>query len=144
MPADLERLKQRLANVPRVVKEAIQPTLQKAGNALVADTQKLAPVSQDGAHGNPPGTLRDSITMTPGGERTPAYSQPGAGEVVADNAVKVTVGNERCRYGHFVEYGTRKMAAEPFFWPAYRADKDELKSAIKKALKDGIKEGWIR
>src|SRR5690242_3826702 len=105
MPADIERLKHRLHSIPEEIKRIVQPILQAAGNQLAADIKAHTPVGHDASHGNPPGALRDSIVMTPGGEKTPSHSAGGSKKVRA-NAVMVTVGNEHVRYAQFVEYGT--------------------------------------
>lgn len=38
------------------------------------------------------------------------------------------------------EFGTSKMPANPFFWPAYRLFKKPMRSAVKRAMKKGMKE----
>jgi HK97 gp10 family phage protein len=140
----IDRLNKRLEAIPKGVKAAVQPSLQKSGKELVDEMQHLAPVSADGSHGHPPGTLRDSIVMTPAGEATPAHSQPGGSHVVPENAVAITAGNTACRYAHFPEYGTTKMAAEPYFWPSYRLLKKRIQSRTKRAISKVVREGWAK
>jgi HK97 gp10 family phage protein len=140
----IDRLTKRLAAIPKAVKADVQPSLQKSGQELVAAMQHLAPVSPDGAHGNPPGALRDSIVMTPAGETTPPYSQPGGSHVVPENAVVITAGNTEVRYAHFPEYGTTKMAAEPYFWPSYRLFKKRIANRTKRAISKAVREGWVK
>jgi HK97 gp10 family phage protein len=140
----IDRLSKRLAAIPKAVRDAVQPALQTSGQELVDEMQHLAPVSKDGAHGNPPGAMRDSIVMTPGGQTTPPYSEPGGSQVVPDNAVAITAGNTHVRYAHLVEYGTTKMAAEPYFWPAYRLLKKRITSRTKRAIGKAVRENWAR
>src|SRR4051812_4774188 len=99
----LERLLKRLDDIPKAVVATVQPALLKSGEELVGTMKQLAPVDT--------GDLRDSITLTPAGERTPPYSQPGGSMVVPENAVVVTVGNTATRYPHLVEYGTADAPA---------------------------------
>jgi HK97 gp10 family phage protein len=132
----LARLSRRLEAIPREVREAVKPSLEKSGQELVGAIKQLAETSRD------TGALIDSIQMTPGGQSTPPYSQPGGSMIVPDNAVAVTVGNEKVRYPHLVEYGTSKMAAEPFFWPAYRLLKKRMANRIKRSISKAVKQGW--
>jgi HK97 gp10 family phage protein len=145
MPANriqMERMKARHKAIPKAVMEAIQPTLRKAAAEIVAEMQRECPVSKDSAHGNPPGALRDSITATPGGQSTPGHSQPGGSTVVGDDSVLITAGSSRVRYPHFVEYGTVKMAAEPYFFPAIRLLRERTKATISKAFYNTVAEQW--
>ena len=98
--SDINRLKERLRSIPKAMQAAVQPALEKSGAELVAQMQTLCPVATNDAHGMPPGALRDSIVMTKAGEQTPAYSQPGGQQTVPENAVFVTCGDTKVRYGH--------------------------------------------
>lgn len=140
----LERLNKRLEAIPKAVREAVQPALQKSGSELVGSMQHLAPVSEDGSHGNPPGALRDSIVMTTAGNTTPPYSQPGGSRVVPENAVIVTAGNNAVRYPHLVEYGTAHADAQPYFWPSYRLLKKRVARRVKRAISKAVKDGWVK
>ena len=52
----------------------------------------------------------------------------------------VTVGDHTVRYGHLVEYGTKKAHARPFFWPAVRLHNKKAKAAIKRAIGKAVRE----
>ena len=147
MPANavqMDRMRARHAAIPNAVAEAIQPALQSAAADIVAEQKSLCPVSKDSAHGNPPGALRDSIQFTAGGESTPAYSAPGGQQIVDLNAVLITAGNAKVRYSHFVEYGTVRMAAEPYFWPAIRLLSQRTKAKIQAAFNQTVNDEWAR
>lgn len=130
------RLQRRLAAIPKAVKEAVQPALLKQGNTMAGDMKRLAETSKD------TGALIDSIVVTPAGQQTPAYSQPGGSTTVPENAVAITVGNKDVRYGHLVEYGTTKAHAQPYFWPAVRLDNKKAQKAIKAAISRAVKKNW--
>jgi HK97 gp10 family phage protein len=134
----LARLEKRLKRMPKAVRDSIQTALQVAGRDLVEEMKVLAEPSRD------TGAMIDSITMTTAGNITPAYSQPGGSQVVPENTVTITAGNSRVRYAHFVEYGTSKMAAEPFFWPAYRLLQKALSDRIKLAASISIRDTWTK
>jgi HK97 gp10 family phage protein len=132
----LSRVQARLAAIPKAVKAAVQPALQKSGGELVDHMKQLAPVET--------GALRDSIVMTPAGQSTPPYSQPGGAQVVPDNAVMVTAGNTRVRYAHLEEYGTTKARAHPFFWVSYRLLKKRMQGRVKRAIGKAVRDGWAQ
>ena len=136
--ARLARLQQRMAMIPRRVREAVKPALVKQGNDLAVTMRILAP--DDPATDAP--DLRSSIAVTGPGEQTPPYSQPGGSMIVPENAVAVTVGNADVRYPHLIEHGTTKMQAQPFFWPAVRLLRKKTTSAVKQAIRKAVKENW--
>lgn len=128
------RLRKRLAAIPAKVKAATQPALLKQGEAMATTMRALAPEDS--------GDLKDSITVTPAGQSTPAYSQPGGSLVVPENAVAVTVGDADVRYPHLIEHGTTKMHAQPYFWPSVRLHRKKAQAAIKRAIGKAVRENW--
>lgn len=132
MSKQLDRLNKRLAAIPKRVREAVQLSLIQSGDELVARMRALAPEDS--------GDLKKSITATPPGQATPAYSQPGGSQVARENQVLVTVGNSEVRYAHLIEYGVSHRAATPFFWPAYRLTRKRIANRVKRAMRKAIKE----
>jgi len=134
----ISRLKRRMAAVPAVAKDAVQPALNRNAKAIVGTMRKLAP--DDPATGEP--DLVTSIEVTTAGQRSPSYSQPGGSMVVPENAIAITVGNEEVRYPHLVEYGTQHAPAQPFFWPAVRLHNKKAKASIKRAVGKAVRDNW--
>lgn len=128
------RLKQRLAAIPKNVKEAVQPALMRQANDMAGTMRHLAPEDE--------GDLKESITVTGPGEPPPPYSQPGGSMVVPENAVAVTVGNSDVRYPHLQEYGTSHHAAQPYFWPSVRLHRKKATQAIKRAVSTAVRKNW--
>jgi len=126
------RLQQRLAKLPKAVKQAAYAETMKAAEELAAKMKALAPVDS--------GDLRDSIAITPGGQPTPPHSQPGGSHIVPENVVAITAGDTDVRYAHLVEYGTEKSEAQPFFWPAVRLGRKKAAARIKRGMRKAIKE----
>jgi HK97 gp10 family phage protein len=129
-----ESLVKRLNAIPAQVKAAVVPTLMASATEIQDAMKTLVPVRT--------GALRDSIVVTPPGQTTPAYSEPGGGHTVPENAVAITAGSSAVRYGHLVEYGTEHMHAEPFFWPAYRLFKKRAATRIKRAISKSVKDAY--
>lgn len=132
----IDRLKRRLAAIPREVKQDVQKTLVRNAETMAGTMRQLAPRDEGG--------LVESITVTEAGKSTPAYSQPGGSMIVPDNAVAITVGNSDVRYPHLQEYGTKHHAAQPFFWPSVRMHKDRAARSIKSAVGRAVKKHWGR
>jgi HK97 gp10 family phage protein len=132
--AQLARLQKRLDAIPREVKAALRPALERSGDELVQTMRQLAPEDT--------GALKVSIVATLPGQSTPAYSQPGGSTVAGENQVLVTAGNTDVRYPHLQEYGTEHAPAQPFFWPAYRLKKKRLAGRIKRAVGKAVRDGW--
>lgn len=132
MSAQTNRLKKRLAAIPRAVKEAVVPALLKSGEELADRMKALAPEDT--------GALKESIAITPPGGTTPPYSQPGGSRTAGETQVLVTAGNDEVRYPHLVEYGTAEAEAQPYFWPAYRLTKKRAVNRIKRAARKAVRE----
>lgn len=130
------RLKQRLANIPKNVKEAVQPNLVRQGEMIADTMRRLVPVDS--------GELRDSIAVTPPDSSTPPYSTPGGSFVVPETSVAVTAGGKDAHHAHLVEYGTVKMNAQPFFWPAVRLTRKKAQRNLKGAIGRAVKREWGR
>jgi HK97 gp10 family phage protein len=52
----------------------------------------------------------------------------------------IYAGNDEAYYARWVEFGTVKMAAQPFFYPSYRALRKKAKSNIKRSVTIAIRE----
>lgn len=132
-------LKETLAAMERVkqaAKEAAMKRLIKGAEEVAAAQRLLAPKDT--------GALADSITVTLPGHSTPPYSQPGGQRVAGENQVIVTAGNEEVRYPHFLEHGTSKMEAEPYFFPPYRAKAPTITRATRDVFYRTAHKEWGR
>lgn len=134
----LSRLQRRLAAIPAEVRKAAQPAVLRQAEEMAQTMRQVAP--DDPATDAP--DLHTSIAVTPGGQSTPDYSQPGGAMVVPENAAAITVGNHAVRYPHLVEYGTAKAPAQPFFWPSVRLHQAKAKRAIKAAIGRAVRKNW--
>lgn len=133
--AAVARLKRRMAAIPKRVREAAERQLDADADELVAAQKRVAPVAEvDG------GELRDSIrkqdastegriarTVLAGGPTTTRPVRKGA-SVKYDYAVGQ-------------ELGTKKMPANPYFYPPYRARRRKFKARLSAAMKKAIREG---
>jgi HK97 gp10 family phage protein len=128
--ADLEP---RLNAIPQEILAALRPALIKSGEEVAANMRAFAEASRD------TGALIDSIAVTGPGETTPPYAEGGGRRTAGPNQVLVTVGNETMRHGHFLEFGTVKMEAQPFALPGFRTAKPAIDRRITRTINAAIK-----
>ncbi|MDZ4382805.1 MAG: HK97-gp10 family putative phage morphogenesis protein [Parvibaculum sp.] len=151
------KVKRRLKAIVEAARPAITKEMASAASEVVTLMRRLVPVAS--------GTLRDSIDWTYG--NPPATRATGAfrpkGEVGdSRSVVSIYAGDDDAFYARFVEFGTqggpagkkvrdasgrkRKLRrthpgtdAQPFFFPAWRAKRPEIKKRIRKAQRKAVK-----
>lgn len=129
MSAQTQRLKARLAAIPKAAKQAASPAVNSAAEELARAVRELVHVRH--------GALRDSVTVTPTGGVAPNGKQARETQAfVSADAGHATY----VEYGH-MEHG-KHVPAEPFFWPAYRLLKRQLQRKIKRAVGQALRETW--
>jgi HK97 gp10 family phage protein len=122
--------------VPEAVEQRVREAMETAATQVVSDIRTLAPVDT--------GRLKGTIGWTWGAAPKGAVeiASATAGNAADDRGLKITIyaGGGAAFYARFVEFGTRKMRPHAFFYPAYRANKRRIKSAITRALSKAIKD----
>jgi len=158
----LQSLQAKMKKIPQEARSAIKQALAESADDMVATMKSLAPVSATGSHGWPPGMLQDSIVATFGDGEVPKYAafrqkRRGSKRRIQakdpDLSVTITAGNDIVRYAHMVEFGTAPhtnggkfagtshpgTAAQPFFYPGYRAHKKRVKAKVTRAINRAAK-----
>ena len=106
--------------------------LRNVALAVETRAKALAPVST--------GALRASIYTVIGNEPTPLPSVPGDAERTAlpqpDDKLVAHVGPS-VEYGVYQEFGTRRMAAQPFLIPALRGVEGMVPDEFRRVATDG-------
>lgn len=136
----LAKLHRKLARLPDAAKADIRKAMAIAADQIVEMMKSLVPVSADGSHGNPPGTLKDSIGWTwgkaPKGATVVAAVKSSLG---ADLTITIYAGNAEAFYARWLEFGTQKMTKQPYFYVSWRANRRRARSAINKAVATAAK-----
>lgn len=119
--------------MPKVAKDEIRKALEAAADEIVEMAKRLAPVDQ--------GELRDSIGWTWGKAPKGAITLGKVAEasLAGDLTITIFAGNSEAYYARFIEFGTQKMPAQPYFYPAYRATKKRAKSRVRRSLTKAAK-----
>lgn len=132
----LTKVLARIEGIPSAIRDDLKPSLAQSAAELAGLMAHLAEPSRD------TGDMIESITVTPPGGTTPAYSQPGGSRTANDLESIVTVGNSDVRYPHLVEYGTVEAAAQPFFWPAVRSLQKRINGRTNRAIRKAVTRWW--
>jgi len=130
---DLASLLRAFKKVPRAVRRAVEPALDKGADDLVRTAKSLAPVDD--------GDLQASIRKEPG--RHSLERIVAAGGEATTRPVRSGV-NATFDYALAVEYGTREQPAQPYFWPAYALRKKSIKRRTDRAISKAIKQEWAK
>ncbi|MEO6147018.1 MAG: HK97-gp10 family putative phage morphogenesis protein [Sulfuriferula sp.] len=143
----LRELQAALKELPdRIAKNALRASVY-AGAVVIKDEAKqrapnyTGPVSQGHP---PPGTLKRSIIMKQIPEKSGQYFQTfyvlvRHGKKYQKQGKKGNLSQDAF-YWRFIEFGTAKMAAQPFMRPAFEARKQAALDAIQKKLLQRIDE----
>lgn len=130
----LDRLKRKLRRLPDAAREEIAKAMEKSANEIVALAKSLAPVDS--------GDLQMSINWNwgdaPRGSKvlgTVREEGRGKGNMV----ITIFAGGSDAYHARWVEFGNKNMAAQPFFYPAYRALRRRAKSRVTRAITKSAK-----
>jgi HK97 gp10 family phage protein len=130
--AQLLRFERRMEGVIQAAKSAVRPSMEKSANEIVALAKSLVPEDT--------GTLRDSIGWTwgdaPAGSITLANAQSG------NMTITIYAGNSDAFYARWVEFGTSAVEAHPYFYVAYRLNREKSKRRIKRAIGKAVRTEW--
>lgn len=132
----VESLVARIKAIPdRVIDEA-KRVLEENAQQIVEMMQRLVPKDEYILWASIGWTWGDAPTgsMTIGKVK----GGKGAGREYASLVITIYAGGGKAFYGRFQEFGTRNMPANPFFFPAYRANKAKVRSAMTRAVKKAV------
>lgn len=132
------RLARKLAAMPKQARGEISAAIAKSADEVVALQKAAVPIDD--------GTLRNSIRWGWGGAGIARQLKGDAGlaaTITAGGAATtrpVRQGADASYdYALAQEFGTRKMAANPFFFPAYRLVRKRVRSRISRATNSAAK-----
>jgi len=112
---NIDELINRLEMTGNNVEQGKQQALTASANLLQEETKKIAPVST--------GNLRGNINVSD----------------VEDDEISVYVDQQgSAYYGHFLEYGTSKMRAQPFMYPAFHKNRSRIERRMADALRERL------
>lgn len=139
----LKELQRKLDRLPVVAKSRIREAMEKGANEIVSMMRSLVPTAS--------GDLRDSIAWTYGRAPKGALTLVKVQSVGGDLTITIYAA---AYYARFVEFGTAShtaggkfagaiipaIAAHPFFFVSYRANRKRVKGRITRAINKAAKE----
>lgn len=139
----LDKLKRKLIMLKEDTAGYVRPALERGAGEVVQMAKRLVPKKTR--------ALENSIGWTYG--TAPKGSITLASAKVGDLRITIYAGDEKAFYARWVEFGTAPhtaggkfkgaehpgAAAQPFFYPAYRANKKQIQAALRKAIRDAVK-----
>ncbi|AHG45125.1 hypothetical protein RLEG12_18605 [Rhizobium leguminosarum bv. trifolii CB782] len=142
----LKELQRKLDRLPVVAKTRIREAMERGADEIVSMMRSLVPTDS--------GDLRDSIAWTYGRAPKGALTLGKVQSVGGDLTITIYAGNATAYYSRFVEFGTAShtaggkfagatipaIAASPFFFVSYRANRKRVKSRITRAINKAAKE----
>lgn len=131
----VQKLNRKLGKIPAAVREEVRTAMVRSAREIADLAEVLVP--QD------TGRLAGSIGWT-WGEAPRGVLSLGKVATGGDMTITVYAGDREAFYARWVEFGTVKVAAQPYFFPAYRALRKRSKSRIRRAWTRGIKKAAAR
>lgn len=127
--------------IPKRVQEATRKAMEKGAEETVQMMKRLVPFET--------GALRDSIGWTWGDAPAGSFTiGTVGGREYGTMRITIYAGNEQTKVGsrkqfqlaRLQEFGTQAMAANPFFYPSWRAMRKRVKSRITREMKKAIQQ----
>lgn len=135
MVKGLKSLQRKLAvTIPARVKKLTRSALAVWADKTVASAEAFAPELT--------GSLVNSIGWVWG--NTPPKGSISIGTIDGgdpDLTITIFAGDDESYYARWQEFGTVNMAANPFFFPAVRLNARAGRARVRRAIRQGIKEG---
>lgn len=157
------RIVAKLKQIPAVAVDAARVAMEEGAEEICDFMRQLVPEKSQ--------TLRNSIGWTWGDVPPGAFmideirSGPNQGEQYAKLQIKIYAGSKEAFYARFVEFGTQPhslarnasvergkrqstgaghpgTAAQPFFFPAWKAKRAEYRKRIRTRVQAAIREAW--
>lgn len=123
---DLDGLIRALEAIPKQVRKAIDPAIDKGADELVARMKYLAPDDPATTGADLKSNIRKVRSNVPLAVRVQAIDENAEGE---DNAL-------------FQEYGSTTRQAQPYFWPSYNTLKKRVRRRVDRAIGKAVKDTW--
>lgn len=121
-----DRLRRKMKAIPVEVRKAAREQLRKNAEELVETQKRFAAMSFK----DPTGKLQSGIKQ-----------QDVSDSTRISRKVSASAKDEKGRdYAAWVEFGTSKSEAAPFFWPAYRISRRKFRARMTRAAKKAIAE----
>src|SRR6186713_1019271 len=131
MPTGLDQLRRRLVDeIPNAVRVGLETAMTESADRIVAGAKLRVPVDE--------GQVQASIRHhgVKEGKRGGLYVAITAG----DKTTETDEAGRVYQVARLLEFGTVKMAAQPYMLPAYRANRAAARRSLRGAIRKAIQE----
>lgn len=129
----LDKLNRKFTALPDAMQKEIRLAQETGAEEMAGMARRLVPVdsgalqrSIDWGYGDPPSGSIGSGTKRKG--------QAAVGVASAVDRISIWAGDTVAYYARWVEFGTAKQPAQPFFYPSFRALRKRMKSRNTRAM----------
>jgi HK97 gp10 family phage protein len=131
-----EALLRKLTLIPVTLRGRVKDAMADQADDIVAMMRRLCPVEP----GKP--DLKDTIGWRWGGKAPKGAVALGTlhAEQAEDLVITIYAGDNQTFYAAFVEFGTVKMAARPFFFVSWRANRKAARAKVRAVLRQVARE----
>ena len=132
------RIVAKLKQIPDVAVDAARQAMEEVAQEIVEAMRAAAPKGKTGR-------LRDSIGWTWGDLPPGTFmideirSGKNQGEQYATLRLKIYAGSNDAYYARFIEFGTVRAPAHPFFFSTWSKEKAKLRKRIRDAVRASIR-----
>jgi len=134
----IAKFERRMAAIPKAAREAVRIAMQDQADKIVEDMFNTAPQGRTLQ-------LAGSIGWTWGdAPRGSMVIGTVGGRQYGGLRITIFAGGDEAFYARFQEFGTANMAANPFFYPVWRARRRRTRGAITRAIRKAIRTGSAR
>ncbi|MEY9098895.1 HK97 gp10 family phage protein [Sinorhizobium fredii] len=141
-------LQRKLDRLPKLAKALIRSAMEEVADNIIATMKSLAPVLKSPDDRRRAGALRDSIGWTWGAAPKGATIIAAVkGKTGGDLTITIyagsrdkALGKDDAFYARWVEFGTQKMPAQPFFYVSWRAHRRSARAAVGRAVAKAAKQ----
>jgi len=134
--SSLQRFRKLTDDMKKKVHEEAVKELNSQAQDLAQLIEEIAPIYQGPPiSGIEPGALKHSVRLIPDKSKDTIVRIVAGGQLTTRPAA----GRTPYDYARGDEFGTQKMAAQPFFFPTYRLRKKKIIAAMKRRITKNIK-----
>jgi len=120
----LKELEEKLSNLEEKLSKALAEALEEISEKIRDDAKNFAPIDT--------GALRKSIRIEKKGKLQVSIIAGGGGVINPRSGREVD-------YAGYVEFGTSRMAPQPFMQPALEKNRDEILRIVKEKVLEGFR-----
>lgn len=123
LSGEKELLKMLKELAPKEMKKAVRQASRVTAKAVLQDAKSMVPVDT--------GLLEESLAVR-------VATKLGRNRIGHRVVTKPVWDDQDAFYGHFIEFGTVKMEADPFMRPALWGNEDEMKRVFTQELRAAV------